>query len=536
MMGPYYRGNSDSTGLYGSSSSFGGTYFEWFIFQEAATAPATPTGGSWSFTTNVGTPPTGWSSTPPASPTNIVWVSIALVNSRNANDLTWSTPGRFTGAAGSGTVTAVTGTSPVASSGGTTPAISLAANYGDTQNPYASKTAKFVLAAPNGAAGAPTFRAIVASDIPTLNQNTTGTAANVTGTVAVANGGTGTTTPSLVAGTNVTISGTWPNQTINSSGGGGGTPSQIVNSTTSNSLSLDSASPTGMILSGTGAIAISRPTSTTSPILFGNNVIDTSSGSGNNIGIGNSSSTGDNGIAIGNNSIAGNYSISLGYYSSSSGNGTAIGQFSGSGGGIAIGGGGVTTGAGSGAIVLNTSGTLYPSGSGFYVGDLRNNGYSQTSAGTLQYDTTTKEIFYSPVSTGGMTLLATLTPASGVTSVNATSLASSKQIIVIGEEGLTLSAASTLRLKLSVNNGTSFPGVSVSFTNSSTTPAFALANIYNAAISGQKRTATIVSGSAGLATETDTTINAGTINAIQITTNGTATFTGGNKIWIYGVN
>jgi hypothetical protein len=91
-------------------------------------------------------------------------------------------------------VTSVTGTSPVVSSGGTTPAISLASGYGDTQNPYASKTANFVLAAPNGTAGVPTFRAIVAADIPTLNQNTTGTAANVTGVVAIANGGTGQTT------------------------------------------------------------------------------------------------------------------------------------------------------------------------------------------------------------------------------------------------------------------------------------------------------------------------------------------------------
>ena len=95
---------------------------------------------------------------------------------------------------GDGTVTSVTGTSPVVSSGGTTPAISLASGYGDTQNPYASKTANYVLAAPNGSAGVPTFRAIVAADIPTLNQNTTGTAANVTGTVAIANGGTGQTT------------------------------------------------------------------------------------------------------------------------------------------------------------------------------------------------------------------------------------------------------------------------------------------------------------------------------------------------------
>jgi len=123
-------------------------------------------------------------------------------------------------------VTSVTGTSPVSSSGGATPAISLESAYGDTQNPYGSKTANQFLAAPNGTAGTPSFRAIVAADIPTLNQNTTGTAANitatsnsslttlsslslpgsqvsgnisgnsanVTGTVAVANGGTGQTT------------------------------------------------------------------------------------------------------------------------------------------------------------------------------------------------------------------------------------------------------------------------------------------------------------------------------------------------------
>lgn len=91
-------------------------------------------------------------------------------------------------------VISVTGTSPVVSSGGTTPAISLASGYGDTQNPYASKTANYFLAAPNGSAGVPTFRAIVAADIPTLNQNTTGTASNVTGTVAIGNGGTGQTT------------------------------------------------------------------------------------------------------------------------------------------------------------------------------------------------------------------------------------------------------------------------------------------------------------------------------------------------------
>jgi len=96
---------------------------------------------------------------------------------------------------GGGTVTSVTGTAPVSvATGTTTPVISLASGYGDTQNPYASKTANYVLAAPNGAAGVPTFRAIVAADIPTLNQNTTGTAAGLSATLAVASGGTGVTT------------------------------------------------------------------------------------------------------------------------------------------------------------------------------------------------------------------------------------------------------------------------------------------------------------------------------------------------------
>jgi len=76
-------------------------------------------------------------------------------------------------------VTSVSGTSPVASSGGATPAISLSNGYGDTQNPFASKTANYFLAAPNGSAGSPTFRAMVAADVPTLNQNTTGSAGSL---------------------------------------------------------------------------------------------------------------------------------------------------------------------------------------------------------------------------------------------------------------------------------------------------------------------------------------------------------------------
>jgi hypothetical protein len=70
----------------------------------------------------------------------------------------------------SGFVTSVTGTSPVNSSGGTTPAISLATSYGDTQNPYGTKSQYYVLAGPTTPTpGTPSFRLLVAGDIPDLS-------------------------------------------------------------------------------------------------------------------------------------------------------------------------------------------------------------------------------------------------------------------------------------------------------------------------------------------------------------------------------
>jgi len=68
------------------------------------------------------------------------------------------------------------------------------------------------------AATVPSFLSVSGSPITssgTLAISLSGTA------LPVANGGTGTTSPALVAGTNVTISGTWPNQTINATSSGG---------------------------------------------------------------------------------------------------------------------------------------------------------------------------------------------------------------------------------------------------------------------------------------------------------------------------
>ena len=101
-----------------------------------------------------------------------------------------------------GTVTSVTGTSPVLSSGGTTPDISLASGYGDTQSPYAAKTATFVLAGPTtGAAAVPTFRALASTDIPALSY-----VSSVTGTAPVVSSG-GLTPAISMAAANTTTDG-----------------------------------------------------------------------------------------------------------------------------------------------------------------------------------------------------------------------------------------------------------------------------------------------------------------------------------------
>ncbi len=90
----------------------------------------------------------------------------------------------ITGASGygkTGTVTSVQvqATSPVVSSSSAATStslsttISLANGYGDTKNPYAAKTPNYVLAGPSSgtATAVPSFRALVAADIPSLTKS-----------------------------------------------------------------------------------------------------------------------------------------------------------------------------------------------------------------------------------------------------------------------------------------------------------------------------------------------------------------------------
>jgi hypothetical protein len=93
--------------LTGENGTDGTSVFVYTVFQQSASAPATPgASGSYNFGTNTGTPPTGWSNTPISTTTDPIWATTAQASTATTGGTwtavvgDWSTPVQYTGAGG----------------------------------------------------------------------------------------------------------------------------------------------------------------------------------------------------------------------------------------------------------------------------------------------------------------------------------------------------------------------------------------------------------------------------------------------------
>ena len=161
-----------------------------------------------------------------------------------------------------GTITSVTATAPIASSGGFTPNLSINAAYGDTINPYAAKTANYVLAGPtSGAAAVPAFRALVAADIPSLPYGS----GTVTSVAALTLGTTGTDLTSTVANSTTTPVITLNVPTASATNRGALSSADWTTFNNKGSGTVTSVTGTSPVVSSGGTTpAISMPAATTS--------------------------------------------------------------------------------------------------------------------------------------------------------------------------------------------------------------------------------------------------------------------------------
>lgn len=149
---------------------------------------------------------------PALSGTGFVKINGTTISYDNSTYYLASNPNGYTSNLGtvtsvglSSSTTGVTiGSTPVTTSGTISLAIATASGsqqgllsstdwntFNNKQNAFGTETANTFFAAPDGAPGVPSFRQIVAADIPTLNQNTTGSAGSVVNSLTFNNTGSG---------------------------------------------------------------------------------------------------------------------------------------------------------------------------------------------------------------------------------------------------------------------------------------------------------------------------------------------------------
>ena len=89
-------GTDGTNGTDGTDGTDGISTFAFGVFQRSASAPSTPSGGSYNFGTQTVTAPSGWSAEPPATNGNPLYQSrtVASISGTTGTDssLTWSTP------------------------------------------------------------------------------------------------------------------------------------------------------------------------------------------------------------------------------------------------------------------------------------------------------------------------------------------------------------------------------------------------------------------------------------------------------------
>jgi hypothetical protein len=148
--------------------------------------------------------------------------------------------GHCSAVGGGGTVTSVNGTD--ASTSALYSFGSAVTTSGNITMTLVSQSAHAALLGPTSGSGQPAFRAIAAADLPAISLTS-----GVSGILPVANGGNGTASPTLTQGSNVTITGSWPNYTIAASSGcSGANPTgtiglTAVNGTSSSCVRADGA-------------------------------------------------------------------------------------------------------------------------------------------------------------------------------------------------------------------------------------------------------------------------------------------------------